>query len=277
MLVFPNCKINIGLYIASKRADGFHNIETIFYPIPPKDALEIIPETSSNTAVSFTISGNIIPGNSNDNLCIKAYRLLQKDFPQLPTVKIHLHKEIPTGAGLGGGSADGAFALKLLNDKFKLGLSQEKLINYALQLGSDCPFFIINTPCFASGRGEILESISLSLSGYTMLLINPGIHINTGQSFAALNIQNSMSHKEALLNAVFSPVSLWKNTISNDFEKGVFEKYPQIGAIKDALYKAGAEYAAMSGTGSTVYGLFPENTPIELNFPENYYVKTLQL
>jgi len=156
MVVFPNCKINLGLHITGKRDDGFHNLETIFYPIPLKDALELISNTNNNPEVEFTGTGLIVDGNAADNLCVKAYHLLKKDFPQLPTVKIHLHKAIPMGAGLGGGSADAAFMLKLLNTKFDLNISTAQLINYSLQLVSDCPFLIINKPCFARGRGEVL-------------------------------------------------------------------------------------------------------------------------
>ena len=153
MLSFPNCKINLGLHILNKREDGFHNLETVFYPVGIKDALEIISSSSSNN-IEFTQTGLTVQGNTADNICVKAFHLLRKDFPQLPGIKMHLHKTIPMGAGLGGGSADGAFALQLLNTKFQLGLSQQQLIEYALQLGSDCPFFIINKPCFATGRGK---------------------------------------------------------------------------------------------------------------------------
>ena len=174
MISFPNCKINLGLHIVNKRADGFHNLETIFYPIPLNDAVEIITSSSTNE-VTYTSSGNTIDGAADDNLCIKAYHLLKKDFPNLPNIKLHLHKVIPTGAGLGGGSADAAFALKLINDKYQLNLSTSKLLNYALQLGSDCPFFIINKPCFASGRGEVLEELELDLSAFKFVLIFWGI------------------------------------------------------------------------------------------------------
>ena len=174
MISFPNCKINLGLHIVNKRADGFHNLETIFYPIPLNDAVEIITSSSTNE-VTYTSSGNTIDGAADDNLCIKAYHLLKKDFPNLPNIKLHLHKVIPTGAGLGGGSADAAFALKLINDKYQLNLSTSKLLNYALQLGSDCPFFIINKPCFASGRGEVLEELELDLSAFKFVLIRVGL------------------------------------------------------------------------------------------------------
>ena len=184
MVVFPNCKINIGLRILDKRPDGFHNLETIFYPIPLKDSLEIIRDTSPQQEIIFSQSGNQIDGVPADNLCIKAYRLLKKDFPQLPAIQMHLHKAIPLGAGLGGGSADAAFAIKLLNEKFQLNLSPDQLISYSLQLGSDCPFFIINKPCYATGRGEIMQPLTISLSGYQLVLVNPGIHVNTSWAFS---------------------------------------------------------------------------------------------
>ena len=187
MIVFPNCKINLGLKILGKRDDGFHNLETVFYPIPFKDALEIIANTQNKNGVEFTGTGLAVDGEAIDNLCVKAYQLLKNDFPQLPAVKIHLHKAIPMGAGLGGGSADAAFMLRLLNEKFNLNLSTPQLLNYALQLGSDCPFFISNKPCMATGRGEVLEEVAVDLSAYKIVLINPGIHINTGWAFSQLS------------------------------------------------------------------------------------------
>ncbi len=188
MIVFPNCKLNLGLHILGKRPDGFHNLETVFYPLPIQDALEIIQHPSSNTDIEFSASGLPVDGNTTDNICVKAYHLLRQAFPDLPAVKMHLHKTIPMGAGLGGGSADGAFALTLLNKKFNLGLDEQALIGYALALGSDCPFFIKNTACYATGRGEVLEELQLDLSAYTFAIVNPGIHINTGWAFAQ-NVQ----------------------------------------------------------------------------------------
>ncbi|HEX2683264.1 MAG TPA: 4-(cytidine 5'-diphospho)-2-C-methyl-D-erythritol kinase, partial [Ferruginibacter sp.] len=190
MIVFPNCKINLGLHILDKRHDGFHNLETGFYPIPFNDALEIIP----GTALEINTSGFVVDGKAEDNLCMRAYQLLKNEFPELSPVRIHLHKAIPMGAGLGGGSADAAYMLKLLNERFQLGLSTEQLINYSLQLGSDAPFFIINKPCFATGRGEILEEIAVDLSKYRIIIINPGIHINTGWAFA--NRSSGLEHPE---------------------------------------------------------------------------------
>ena len=270
MLVFPNCKINLGLHILGKREDGFHNLETVFYPVPFRDALESIPST--NTEIEFTATGLAVNGKAADNLCVKAYHLLKKDFPELPAVKIHLHKAIPLGAGLGGGSADAAFMLKLLNEKFHLNLSTDQLINYALQLGSDCPFFIINKPCFATGRGEVLEEITLDLSVYKIVLINPGIHINTGWAFS--NITLALPVK-SIKEIIQQPIHTWKNELKNDFETAVFTAHPAIKEIKESLYAQGAIYAAMSGSGSTVFGIFDSNTsPLSLK-DSNYFIKII--
>jgi 4-diphosphocytidyl-2-C-methyl-D-erythritol kinase len=277
MVVFPNCKINLGLRILSKREDGYHNLETFFFPAPLNDVLELIRH-NGNEETMFTSTGDKIDGEVNNNLCIKAYQLLKKDFPELPPVKIHLHKAIPIGAGLGGGSADGAFMLKLLNDKFQLGISRERLIEYALQLGSDCPFFIINKPCFATGRGEIMEEIELSLAGYHIVLINPGIHVNTGIAFKALNRETSYATSASpnLKDIINLPVANWKEKLANDFEVPVFSMHPVLAGIKQMLYDNGAVYASMSGSGSTVFGIFDDGIP-ELSLPETYFVKTAGL
>lgn len=200
MIVFPNCKINLGLSIIGKRNDGYHNVETIFYPVSVKDILEITTLTSNellardreNHHIQFSTSGLPVEGAQNDNLCIKAYHLLKTDFSELPALKMHLHKVIPMGAGLGGGSSDGAFTLRLLNEKFHLNLTTRQLIDYAIKLGSDCPFFIINKPCFATSRGEIMETITLDLSKYSFMLVNPGIHINTGWAFEQSDFQKNL-------------------------------------------------------------------------------------
>lgn len=264
MIVFPNCKINLGLKITRKREDGFHDLETVFYPIAIKDALEVIQQPDANTPTTFSQSGITIEGKPEDNLCLKAYALLKKDFPHLPGIQMHLHKVIPMGAGLGGGSSDGAFALKLLNQKFQLGLSTEQLIYYALLLGSDCPFFIINEPCYGTGRGELLQKIQVDLSAYHFVLVNPGIHVNTGWAFSQLQLtDNKVSDIFKMSDTLLQPVETWKDVLINDFEKPVFEKHPAIKIIKDKLYNAGALYASMSGSGSTVYGIFSnENTPL---------------
>jgi 4-diphosphocytidyl-2-C-methyl-D-erythritol kinase len=270
MVSFPNCKINLGLHITGKREDGFHNLETVFYPVPFRDALELIPST--NTEIEFTATGLAVDGNAADNLCVKVYHLLKQDFPEIPAVKIHLHKTLPLGAGLGGGSADAAFMLKLLNEKLKLNLSTSKLLNHALQLGSDCPFFIINKPCFATGRGEVLEEISVDLSAYKIVLINPGIHVNTGWAFS--NITPALPEK-SIKEIIQQPISSWKAALKNDFETAVFTAHAAIKEIKGALYAQGAIYAAMSGSGSTVFGIF--NTPVDtISFKnKNYFIKII--
>ena len=271
MLVFPNCKINLGLRILNKREDGYHNIETVFYPVPLKDVLEIIPFTDL-TPINFSSSGLVINGETENNLCIKAYQLLRTDFPQIPAVKMHLHKAIPMGAGLGGGSADAAFTLQLINHQFNLNLSTTQLINYALQLGSDCAFFILNTPCAGTGRGEILVQIAVDLSGHQLILVNPGIHVNTGQAFAALTLNPENRNLPSLKDIIKQPIFTWQNHLKNDFEEPVFKLYPAIKEIKESLYKMGAVYASMSGSGSTVYGIFEKQLRLQMNFNSTYFV-----
>ncbi len=277
MVVFPNCKINLGLNILHKRDDGFHNLETVFYPVPVTDVLEITRSSTHGQDVIFSQSGNGIDGDIADNLCVKAWHLLKKDFPALPPVQMHLHKAIPMGAGLGGGSADGAFVLQLLNKKFNLGIAETALIPYALQLGSDCPFFMVNKPCFATGRGEQLQPLKLSLSGYTLLLINPGIHINTGWAFKQLGGILTNRESKNLLRHIAEPVANWRNLVVNDFEAAVFPAYPAIQTIKEMLYDHGAGYAAMSGSGSSVFGLFKDAPPALSNLPTHYYVRSILL
>ena len=275
MVVFPNCKINLGLNIIRKRSDGFHDIETVFYPLPLYDVLEVIqtsrPETQQGD-VSFTTSGIPIEGANETNLCIKAFRLIKKDFPSLPAVQIHLHKVIRMGAGLGGGSSDGAFTLKLLNDKFRLNLSTGQLISYSLQLGSDCPFFIINKPSFATGRGELLEPVSIDLTDYKFILANPGFHINTGNAFSTIT---PALPARSIKDIIQQPVATWKGELKNDFEEAVFKTHPEISDIKDEFYNAGAVYASMSGSGSSVFGIFKKEKKVSLSFPSHYFMKEL--
>lgn len=271
MVTFPNCKINIGLHITGKRRDGYHNLETVFYPLPLYDCLEIITLPNTETELLLTMSGLTVQGTSADNICLKAWHLLKTHYPSLPTVAMHLHKAIPMGAGLGGGSADGAFMLRMLNEKYNLQLSGEQLIHYALELGSDCPFFIVNKPCFASGRGEILQPVHLNLSACYFVIINPGIHVNTGWAFKQLQIQQPAY---TLLKAIQQPVGTWKETIVNDFEEIVAAQYPAIAQIKEVLYKQGAVYASMTGSGSTVFGLFTAKPSLSV-FPDEYLVKII--
>jgi 4-diphosphocytidyl-2-C-methyl-D-erythritol kinase len=271
MIVFPNSKINLGLRILRQRSDGHHDLETVFYPVALTDILEITTykEYERTLAIPFTTSGLPIETEIINNLCTKAYKLLKKDFHELPHVQMHLHKVIPLGAGLGGGSADAAFTLRLLNKKFDLGLSDKQLIDYAFQLGSDCPFFIINKPCFATGSGEVLEEINMDLSSYKIMIVNPGIHINTGLAFRS--IKPSVP-KRSVKEIIAGPMEKWKDELKNDFEIFAFKKYPEIVNIKDQLYVAGAVYASLSGSGSTVYGFFPKQKKLQLTFPSQYMV-----
>lgn len=272
MIVFPNCKINLGLNILRKRSDGYHDLETVFYPLPFTDVLEIIEykKYTRTPSIPFTITGLPVKGEAASNLCIRAYKLLKKDFQNLPHIQVHLHKVIPTGAGLGGGSADAAYTLLLLNDLFHLKISHERLIDYAAQLGSDCPFFIINKPCFAKGRGEKLEELKVDLSNYEFIIIHPNIHIDTGRAF--LSITPALPAR-SLKEIIASPLYTWKDELINDFEKVIFPEYKEIAAIKEKLYQAGAIYASMSGSGSTVYGIFEKGSQPELQFPDTYFVK----
>ncbi|SJZ49622.1 4-(cytidine 5'-diphospho)-2-C-methyl-D-erythritol kinase [Sediminibacterium ginsengisoli] len=269
MVVFPNCKINLGLNIVRKRTDGYHDLETIFLPVSLRDALEILPAGAGVNEISFTASGLPVNGRPEDNLCIRAWQLLKKDYPGLPAVKMHLHKAIPMGAGLGGGSADGTFTLRLLSDMFQLAIPDERLSEYALELGSDCPFFLLNKPCFAKGRGEEMEPLELDLSGYKILLVHPGIHISTGWAFAQIRpAQPSVSLKERIT----MPPAQWKQFIKNDFETPVLAAYPELAEIKDQLYRSGAVYASLSGTGSTIYGIYQHDATIPSDLFRNYSV-----
>jgi 4-diphosphocytidyl-2-C-methyl-D-erythritol kinase len=272
MIVFPNCKINLGLNILKKRSDGYHDLETIFYPLKLTDALEVIEQKQVQGDFPFTSSGLPVPGKPASNLCVKTYRILKKDFPALPAVHIHLHKVIPSGAGLGGGSADAAFTLKALNELLGLSLSTEKLLEYAAELGSDCPFFIINKPCFAQGRGEILKEIRLDLSPFKIVIVNPGIHIDTGRAF--MNLHPS-SPSRSVLEIISGSPARWKDELSNDFEKVIFPLHREIVDIKDHRYFNGALYASMSGSGSTVFGIFPKDQGLSMTFPAHYFYKEL--
>ena len=266
MLTFPNCKINLGLRILGKRPDGYHNLETIFYPIGIKDALEI---TSSET-VTFNRSG-IRFENEDNNLCVKAYNLLKADYPDIPPVDIHLLKCIPIGAGLGGGSSDAAAMLLMLNERYKLDLSVGELLGYALKLGSDCPFFILNRPCYGTGRGEQLDPVEVDLSMYTLVIVNPGIHISTAEAFS--RIMPSIP-AISLCDIAGLPIGEWKYNMINDFEKPVFEAYPGIRDIKEKMYAHGALYASMSGSGSTVFGVFDKEKSLPV-WKTEYFVRVV--
>lgn len=267
MLLFPNAKINLGLRILKKRDDGFHEIETCMYPIPWCDALEIVKSDD----FSFQSTGLPIEGDPNKNLVVKAYELMKEAFDISP-IKIHLHKVIPMGAGLGGGSSDAATMIKLINQEFELGLSPQMMRNYAAELGSDCAFFIDNIPAICTGRGEIMEPIDFTLSGLKLVLVNPEIHISTADAYSgAIPKQPSTNLNEIIMN----PQNL-KEQLINDFEESIFIKYPQLADIKQRLYDSGAIYASLSGSGSTIFGLFDEMDSAKIIFPE-YNVKMFDL
>ena len=272
MISFPNAKINLGLNIVRKRDDGYHDLETLFYPVALKDALEIIPQAEDQAArdeVQLHLSGKTVEGPVESNICVKAWRMLKADFPELPGIDLHLHKAIPMGAGLGGGSADGSFTLRMLNDMFRLGLTGQMLESYALRLGSDCPFFIRNSPCFATGRGERMTPVALDLSGFSFLLVHPGIHVSTAVAFSGVKpVVPGLSIREI----VTMDISEWRGLLVNDFERTVFAAFPAIEALRDRLYDAGAIYAAMTGSGSSVFGIFPANGLPEIRFPEDHTI-----
>jgi len=256
MLTYPNAKINLGLNVVEKRPDGYHNIETIFYPIGLSDVLQVeVSETC--TDYSFSSSGILIDGDPEDNLIVKAYHLLRSGY-QFPPIDISLIKQIPFGAGLGGGSSDAAFMLKTLNEMFQLKITPGRLEKIAAKLGADCPVFIKNKPVFATGIGNIFTPIKLSLKGYFLLLVKPDIHVSTPVAYSMIEPQKP---EISLSELIYKPISEWKNVIKNDFEKSVFASHPEIKSIKNQLYDAGALYASMSGSGSSVYGIFESIPP----------------
>lgn len=290
MIVYPNAKINLGLNVVERRPDGYHNIETIFYPIPLQDALEVqeIGETEEDNdtckereqGLSSTLkrhrfrqSGTPLDCPAEQNLVLRVLDLLEKDF-ELPPLDIYLYKHIPSGAGLGGGSADAAFMMRLLNEKFQLGLSDEEQMQRLAGLGADCPFFILNKPAFATGIGDQLTPVELDLSGWHLVLVKPDIQVNTGEAYAGVTPQQPLMSLDYIVSR---PVSEWETLMHNDFEQSVFALYPEIAAIKDRLLDLGATYAAMSGSGSAVYGLFQKPLEhVDEKF-SNYFVRQREL
>ncbi len=263
MLTRPIAKINLGLNVVERRPDGYHNLETVFYPVPVCDALEVFEMDTkfpSQFNCDLKVTNIIIDGDEQRNLVVRAYNLLKQDFPDLPRVHAHLYKGIPTQAGMGGGSSDCGFMITLLNKMFDLGLTDEQMINYAARLGADCAFFILNKPCYAEGIGERLQPISLDLSGWYLAVVRPDIPVSTREAFSLINPQHP---KKNCLDIVMQPLESWRYELTNDFEKSVFTIHPEIGSIKDRLYEMGATYAAMSGSGSSLFGLFRE--PVSLD------------
>jgi 4-diphosphocytidyl-2-C-methyl-D-erythritol kinase len=270
LLSFPNAKLNLGLYVTAKRPDSYHALETVFLPLPWADVLEVLPAPKGQLASDLTLTGRPIPGEAATNLCLKAYELLKADFPDLPAVQMQLHKLVPIGAGLGGGSADAAFALRAISDVFGLKLTTGQLEDYARRLGADCAFFIQNTPRLAREKGDVFEPIDLNLTGTPCVVVYPGLHISTAQAFAGIVPQ---APAQALREALAQPMSTWRTTVFNDFEKSLAPTYPVLADIKQQLYDAGATYASLSGSGSAVYGLFPELAEAPaLVWPSEYQV-----
>ena len=258
MICFPNAKINLGLHITGKRPDGYHSIETIFYPIPLTDALEAVKSEKT----SFKQTGIKLESLPENNLVMKAYNLMEKKY-KVPPLDIYLKKAIPSGAGLGGGSADAAFALKLINDLCECNISVDELEKMAASIGADCPFFIQNKPVIATGTGNIFKHSGVSLKGYTIYVVKPPVTISTKEAYSNVKPRKPDFSLEKLPSL---PVNEWRDVLKNDFESGIFEKYPYIGGIKDKLYSLGAEYAAMSGSGSSVFGLF--KSTVSPKFPD---------
>lgn len=262
MVSFPNAKINLGLDITEKRTDGFHNIESCFYPVNWSDALEIIPSTE----LQFSSSGLAIPGDNNSNLCLKAYNALKKDF-NLPPVHIHLLKNIPIGAGMGGGSSDAAFTLILLNNSYKLGLSNAQMEDYIRPLGSDCAFFINNKPVIAFEKGDQFKQTSLTLKNYWISIVYPSLHISTKEAYSGVIPQKP---ENDIATIIQSDISNWKQLLKNDFETSLFPKYPVLKNIKETLYNEGAIYASMTGSGSAIYGIFSTEKSMKSFFNKEY-------
>ncbi len=264
MICFPNAKINIGLYITEKRPDGYHEIETLLYPIPLYDALEIRKSTTGKTTYQ-NLGIPIANIKAEETSVFKAYRILKKSY-KLPSVDIVLYKNIPFGAGLGGGSADAAFMLRLLNNYFQLDIPVEELENYAAQLGSDDPFFVKNTPQIATGRGEVLQEVSLSLSEYYLVLLKPDIHVSTAVAYQNISPKPACFNLQELEKL---PISEWKEHINNDFENTLFQKFPLLQKLKNELYASGAIYASLSGSGSALFGIFSKQPTLSPDLQRN--------
>ncbi|MBO6191401.1 MAG: 4-(cytidine 5'-diphospho)-2-C-methyl-D-erythritol kinase [Prevotella sp.] len=276
MITFPIAKINLGLNVVEKRLDGYHNLQTVFYPVPIMDALEIAPMSEgfpSDVDCDLKVTNIHIEGDEQRNLVVRAYQLLKKDFPSLPRIHTHLWKGIPTQAGMGGGSSDCAYMIRLLNETFDLQLTNEQMQQYAAQLGADCAFFIESVPCYAEGIGEQLEPISLDLSGWYIGVVRPDIPVPTKEAFSRIHPHYpSLNCREV----VMQPVETWRDNLINDFEESVFALHPEIGAVKEQLYKMGATYAAMSGSGSALFGLFKEEPDgLRQAFPDMFTFSTV--
>ena len=258
MITFPIAKINLGLNVVERRPDGYHNLQTVFYPVPLKDAIEVMPMDEgfpSDVDCDLKVTNISIDGDEQRNLVVRAYQMLKQDFPALPRVHVHLWKGIPTQAGMGGGSSDCGFMISLINRMFDLGLSEGQMIQYAARLGADCAFFILSRPCYAEGIGERLEPIALDLNGWYIGVVRPDIPVPTKEAFSRIHPHFPAKNCREV---VMQPVETWRKDLVNDFEESVFALHPEIGDIKNRLYDMGATYAAMTGSGSALFGLFKE-------------------
>lgn len=264
MISFPNAKINLGLDIIEKRDDGFHNISSCFYPIPLRDVLEIIVSDKFN----LEMTGLQIPGDKNQNLVVKAYKLLKKDFG-LPDISVHLHKNIPSEAGLGGGSSDGASMLRMLNEFFDLFLNDSVLADYAAKLGSDCPFYVYNKPAMISGRGETIDEIDVELKGHLLYLIKPDIAVSTIDAYRRIRPSKPENDIRAIISG--NPIVFWRDLLKNDFEEVIFGSHPLLSELKRKLYEMGALYVSMTGSGSALYGIFKDQPNSIDGLPDNYF------
>lgn len=276
MILFPQAKINLGLNVVERRPDGYHNLETVFYPVPLQDALEVqvmADEFPSDVDCDLKVTGISVEGDERRNLVVRAYELLKQEFPQLPRVHAHLYKAIPTQAGMGGGSSDCAAMLTLLNREYRLGLTEEQLISRAARLGADCPFFIVNRPAYAEGIGERLQPVGLDLGGWFLAVVRPDIPVPTKEAFALITPRRPAVNCRDL---VARPVEQWRGVLLNDFEKSVFAQHPEIGRVKEQLYELGAVYSAMSGSGSAVFGLFRKLFDLSDYFP-NMFSRMIKL
>ncbi len=271
MITFPIAKINLGLNVVEKRADGYHNLQTVFYPVPITDALELQqmdPSFPSAADCDLKVTNLHIEGDEQKNLVVRAYGLLKQDFPTLPRLHAHLWKAIPTQAGMGGGSSDCAYMIRLLNSMFGLGLSDQQMIQYAARLGADCAFFILGRPCYAEGIGERLQPVGLDLSGWHIGIVRPDIPVSTKEAFSLIHPHFPTKNCR---DVVAQPVETWRQELTNDFEQSVFALHPEIGQVKERLYQMGATYAAMSGSGSALYGLFKKKpTDLAGEFPDMF-------
>lgn len=277
MITFPIAKINLGLNVVEKRPDGYHNLETVFYPVGIKDALEVFemsPDFPSAADCDLKVTNIQIEGDEQRNLVVRAYQLLKQDFPDLPRVHAHLYKGIPTQAGMGGGSSDCGYMITLLNRLFCLGLSEAQMIDYAARLGADCAFFISSRPAYAEGIGERLQPIALDLSGWYLAIVRPAIPVSTKEAFSLITPRRPARNCRDI---VMQPVESWRGELTNDFEQSVFALHPEIGAIRDRLYEMGAAYAAMSGSGSSLFGLFREPVALDAFASEGTFKTCLSL